>query len=121
MHQPRFAGAVAGVQVPSVGELPVFVLHQLPGTPVVPVYVGCDPAEDNAEAEFVCREDGQDGRERLRRSPDDIDESDPESEWAIELGFGNYVFEAHLGDEEVRTKPVTVRPVFRRVQLGKPS
>ncbi|MEH0416624.1 caspase family protein [Streptomyces sp. B21-083] len=121
MHQPSFAGPVANVQVPSVGELPVFVLHQLAGTPVVPVYVGCDPAEDNAEAEFVCREDGQDGRERLRRAAGDIDTDDPECEWAIELGFGNYVFEAHLGDHEVRTKPVTVRPVFRRVQLGKPS
>ena len=121
MHQPSFAGPVANVQVPSVGELPVFVLHQLAGTPVVPVYVGCDPAEDNAGAEFVCREDGQGGRERLRRPPVDNNGDGSECEWAIELGFGNYVFEAHLGDDEVRTKPVTVRPVFRRVQLGKQS
>ncbi|MCX5562535.1 caspase family protein [Streptomyces sp. NBC_00038] len=117
MHQPEFAGAVAGVQVPSVGELPIFVLHQLPGPPVVPVYVGCASARDNAEAEFVCRENGL---ERLRRAAEDIDDSAPESEWAIELRFGNYDFEARLGDQDVRTKSITVRPVFRRVQLVKP-
>jgi len=117
MHQPQFAGAVAGVQVPSVGELPVFVLHELADPPVVPVYVGCQHAEDNAEAEFVCREGGQ---ERLRRAPGDVDEEDPQSEWAIELRFGNYDFEARLGDHDVLTKSVTVRPVFRRVQLVKP-
>ena len=117
MHEPRFAGAVAGVQVPSVGELPIFVLHRLPGPPVVPVYVGCEPAHDNADAEFVCREDGL---ERLRRQVGDVDDADPESEWAIELRFGNYDFEARLGDQDVRTKTVTVRPVFRRIQLVKP-
>ncbi|MFF3612085.1 caspase domain-containing protein [Streptomyces sp. NPDC002580] len=117
MHQPEFAGAVAGVQVPSVGELPVFVLHELPGPPVVPVYVGCERAQENAEAEFVCREGGL---ERFRRPAGAADEEDPESEWAIELRFGEYDFEARLGDEDVRTKSVTVRPVFRRVQLVKP-
>ncbi|MET7703313.1 caspase family protein [Streptomyces sp. NPDC005485] len=117
MHERQFAGAVAGVQVPSVGELPIFVLHLLPGPPVVPVYVGCDPAQDNADAEFVCREDGL---ERLRRQPDHADGADPECEWAIELRFGNYDFEAHLADQDVRIKTVTVRPVFRRVQLVKP-
>ncbi|MEW2399375.1 caspase family protein [Streptomyces sp. NPDC046862] len=113
LHQPCFAGAVAGVQVPSVGELPVFVLHQLPGPPVVPVYVGCEPAQDNAEAEFVCSEGGC---ERLRRALADVDDTDPESEWAIELRTGTYDFEARLGDH-VLTKSVTVRPVFRRVHL----
>ncbi|MET7851997.1 caspase family protein [Streptomyces avermitilis] len=116
MHQPCFAGLVAGVQVPSVGELPVFVLHQLAGPPVVPVYVGCDPAQDNAEAEFVCLEGG---RERLRRTPNDVDDTDPESEWAIELSFGDYDFQARLGERDVRTKTITVRPVFRRVHLVK--
>jgi hypothetical protein len=117
MHQPEFAGAVAGVQVPSVGELPVFVLHQLPGPPVVPVYVGCERAQENAEAEFVCREGGL---ERLRRPAGAAGEADPESEWAIELRFGQYDFEARLGDQDVRTKSITVRPVFRRIQLVKP-
>ncbi|MFC7259235.1 caspase family protein [Streptomyces lutosisoli] len=117
MHQPQFAGAVAGVQVPSVGELPVFVLHELPGPPVVPVYVSCERAEENADAEFVCREDGH---ERLRRAPGDVNGSDPQSEWAIELRFGNYDFEARLGERDVRTKSITVRPVFRRVHLVKP-
>ncbi|MET9897250.1 caspase family protein [Streptomyces sp. NPDC006446] len=117
MHQPQFAGAVAGVQVPSVGELPVFVLHELPGPPVVPVYVGCERAQENAEAEFVCREGGH---ERLRRPAGAVGEADPESEWAIELRFGEYDFEARLGEQDVRTKSITVRPVFRRVQLVKP-
>ncbi|MET9384786.1 caspase family protein [Streptomyces sp. NPDC002928] len=116
MHQRRFAGAVVGVQVPSVGELPVFVLHRLPGPPLVPVYVGCGCAEDNAAAEFVCREGGH---ERLRRAAGQADDADPQSEWAIELRFGNYDFEARLGDQDVRTKSITVRPVFRRIHLGK--
>ncbi|MEU5339638.1 MULTISPECIES: caspase family protein [unclassified Streptomyces] len=121
MRQPRFAGAVAGVQVPSVGELPVFVLHELAGPPVVPVYVGCDPAEDNAQAEFVCKEAGagdEAGPERLRRAAGECDDGDPQSEWAIELSFGDYDFEARLG-QEVRRKSITVRPVFRRVKLEK--
>jgi hypothetical protein len=117
MHQPQFAGAVAGVQVPSVGELPVFVLHRLPDLPVVPVYVGCEPVTDNAEAEFVCRENGT---ERLRRAAQDIDGEDPECEWAIELAAGNYDFEAQLGPQEVRKKSAAVHPVFRRVKLVKP-
>ncbi|WP_406334887.1 caspase domain-containing protein [Streptomyces sp. NBC_00203] len=117
MHQPQFAGAVAGVQVPSVGELPVFILHELPGPPVVPVYVSCECAQENADAEFVCREDGH---ECLRRAPGDVNEADPQSEWAIELRFGNYDFEARLGERDVRTKSITVRPVFRRVHLVKP-
>lgn len=116
MHQPRFAGAVAGVQVPSVGELPVFVLHRLPGPPVVPVYVCCEPAQDNAEAEFVCSEHGS---VRMRRTPKDVDGDDPESEWFIELSYGDYDFEARLHDQ-VRSKSITVRPVFRRVRLGQP-
>ncbi|MGW0821312.1 caspase family protein [Streptomyces sp. NPDC002845] len=116
MRQPRFAGAVAGVQVPSVGELPVFDLHQLTGPPVVPVYVGCKPEADNAQAEFVCLEAGH---ERLRRARDDIDDMAPESEWAIELSCGHYDFEARLGDHEVRTTSIMVRPVFRRLRLGK--
>lgn len=116
MHQSQLAGAVAGVQVPSVGELPVFVLHRLPGAPVVPVYVGCEPAEDNAEAEFVCLENGLECR---RRAAQDIDGENPECEWAIELAAGTYDFEAQLGTREVRRKSAVVYPVFRRVRLVK--
>ncbi|NEW69890.1 caspase family protein [Streptomyces rhizosphaericus] len=117
MQQPKFAGAIAGVQVPVVGELPIFVLHQLSQPPVVPVYVGCAGAEENSVTEFICR---QAGVERLRRTADDSDIGNRESEWSIELAFGDYEFEAKVSAQDVRTKSITVRPVFRRVRLVKP-
>lgn len=91
MKQPVFAGTVAGVQVPTVGELPVFDLHYLNDPPVIPVYVGCQQAADNATSAFVCRKRG---RERLRRDVADIDGEHPDADWPIELPFGEYVFEA---------------------------
>lgn len=119
MRQPQFAGAVAGVQVPTVGELPVFDLHQLPGTPVVPVYVGCNEPRENALARFVCR---QGGLEQLRRLPDETgaadDADDTAGEWSIELAFGEYEFEAQLSELDVRRKLVSVRPAYRRVRLA---
>lgn len=111
MRQPQFAGAIAGVQVPTVGELPVFELHQLPGAPVVPVYVGCNEPRENALARFACR---QGGLEQLQRPP--VDGGD--GEWTIELAFGEYEFEAWLSEQDVRTKLVAVRPSYRRVRLG---
>lgn len=116
LKQPVFAGRVAGVQVPVVGELPGFDVHELIGLPVVPVYVGCAPPEGNATAEFVCR---QDGAERLRRARDAVaDAGDPLAEWAVELEFGEYEFVATLDAGEVRSRSLTVRPAYRRVRLG---
>jgi hypothetical protein len=117
MRQPQFAGAVAGVQVPTVGELPVFDLHQLPGAPVVPVYVGCNEPQYNAVAEFVCR---QGGLERLRRPPAEagMDEDLADDEWSIELAFGEYEFEAQVSEQDVRVKSVSVRPAYRRIRLA---
>ncbi len=122
MKEPQFAGAFAGVQVPNVMEMPVFDLHQLPGAPIVPVYVGCQEPGANAGAEFVCR---QAGLEQLRRAAVDMDglddDDDADSEWAIELAFGEYEFEAQLGAQDVRTKSITVRPSHRRVRLAATS
>ena len=125
MRQPQFAGAIAGVQVPTVGELPVFDLHHLTGPPVVPVYVGLDEPTDNALAEFVCR---QGGAERLRRRPVDAGTAPAGEplfgaggaggEWSIELAFGEYEFEALLGELDVRRKLVAVRPAYRRIRLA---
>ncbi|MCX4825314.1 caspase family protein [Streptomyces sp. NBC_01142] len=118
MKQPRFAGAMSGVQVPTVGELPVFDLHHLPGLPVVPVHVGCSPPEDNAVAEFTCR---QPWREELRRTAAEVDDEDPNREWSLELTFGDYDFEAKVGAQDVRTAAsAEVRPPFRFIELGKP-
>lgn len=115
LKQPVFAGKVAGVQVPVVGELPVFDLHELTAAPIVPVYVGCSPPEVNATAEFVCR---QAGSERLRRAVADVDSEDPQAEWAFDLEFGEYEFAATLAPGEVRTKTLTVRPSYRRISLA---
>jgi hypothetical protein len=115
MRQPQFAGTIAGVQVPTVGEMPVFELHQLPGAPVVPVYVGCDEPQNNAVAQFVCR---QGGLEQLRRAPVDDGETDANGEWSIELAFGEYEFEALISAQDVRTKSISVRPAYRRVRLA---
>lgn len=115
MKQPQFAGTAVGVQIPTVSEMPGFILHTLPADPVVPVYVGCQPGE-NSQAEFVCRSNGQ---ERERRPLAEVDAADPEREWAIELELGDYEFEAQLGNA-VRTKEVAVRPVYKRVKLVAP-
>jgi hypothetical protein len=115
MRQPQFAGAIAGVQVPTVGEMPVFELHQLPGAPVVPVYVGCNEPHYNAVAEFVCR---QGGLEHLRRAPADVEGDDANGEWTIELAFGEYEFQALVSEQDVRTKSISVRPAYRRVRLA---
>ena len=115
LKQPVFAGKVAGVQVPVVGELPVFDVHELTAAPVVPVYVGCAPPEVNATAEFVCR---QAGSERFRRAVADVDSDNPQAEWAVDLEFGEYEFAATLAAGEVRTKRLTVRPSYRRISLA---
>ncbi|MBT2510546.1 caspase family protein [Streptomyces sp. ISL-98] len=117
MKKPQFAGAISGVQVPTVGEMPVFDLHQLPDVPIVPVYVGCLPSEDNAVAEFTCR---QPGRADLRRAAAEIDEEDPTREWSLELTFGNYEVEARISAEDVRARSIEARPPFRLIELGKP-
>lgn len=115
MKQPLFAGVVAGVQVPTVGEMPVFDLHQLPGPPVVPVYVGCMAPEENRLADFSCR---RAGFEQRQRAAADVDDEEPDSEWFVELVFGDYEFEARVGPQDVRTKSITVRPSHRRIRLG---
>jgi hypothetical protein len=116
MKQQVFAGTVAGVQAPTVGELPVFDLHYLSDPPVVPVYVGCQQVADNAESTFVCRRSGQ---ERLRRDVADVDGERPDADWPIDLPFGEYEFEARVrGGPDVWSKTLTVRPVYRKVKLG---
>jgi Caspase domain len=119
LNEPRFAGAVAGVQVPAVGELPVFPVHHLIDLPVVPVYVGCLPPESNGQAEFVCRQAGQEPP-LLRRTLAEIDPDDPTSQWLVDLRYGDYEFEARIAPDEVRLRSLQVRPQYRRVQLSRP-
>jgi hypothetical protein len=116
MKQPVFAGTLAGVQVPTVGELPVFDLHFLREPPVVPVYVGCQQITDTLTSAFVCI---QNGVEKARRDPEDIDGETLDADWPLNLPFGEYVFEASAGQgRPVWTKSLTVRPVYRKVRLG---
>lgn len=115
MKQPVFAGEMAGVQVPVTGELPVFNIHYLTGTPQVPVYVTCEPPADNQVAEFVCL---QEGTEKARRTLNQIDPEKPLLEWFLHLPYGEYEFRAEIAARaEARSTRATVRPVFRRVPL----
>lgn len=117
MSQLVRSGMIAAdKQVPTVGELPVFDLHYLRDPPVVPVYVGCDEAADNATSAFVCRKSGH---EWLRRDVSDIDGEHPDADWPIDLAYGEYGFEALVGGgREVWSKTLTVRPPYRKVKLG---
>jgi hypothetical protein len=114
MKERSFAGVIAGVQVPVVGEMPVFEFHHLPGPPMVPVYITCLPSQDNAVAEFVCRNHGQVQSRRLKT---EIDVSNPTAEWAFELLFGDYEFEASVAMQDIRCAQINVRPTYRRVKL----
>jgi hypothetical protein len=113
MTQPTFAGKLAGVQVPTVRELPIFDLHELTKPPVVPVYVGCKNPLYNQAADFCCLRHGQlfDQRSATSASPDD-----PFAEWPVSLEFDRYDFEAKVAGD-VWCKSIEVRPTYRRVRL----
>jgi Caspase domain len=113
MAQPAFAGKLAGVQVPTVRELPIFDLHQLTGPPVVPVYVGCRDPVYNQSADFFCLRQGQLFDQRLAVS---VDPDDPYAEWPVNLEFDRYDFSANVANDTWR-KSIDVRPIYRRVRL----
>lgn len=114
MTQPTFAGKLAGVQVPTVRELPIFDLHELAVLPVVPVYVGCKVPVYNQTADFLCRLNGTICAER---SAANADPDDPWAEWTLNLVYDHYDFEAAVAGN-VWLKSVTVRPTYIRVKLG---
>ena len=114
MAQPTFAGKLAGVQVPTVRELPVFDLHQLARPPVVPVYVTCRNPLYNQAADFLCRRGGSLCAERPAA---EVDPDDPWAEWTVDLVFNRYDFEAKVGGD-VWLKSMDVRPTYRRVRLA---
>ncbi|MEU2073523.1 caspase family protein [Streptomyces sp. NPDC013489] len=116
MRAIPFAGTLAGAAVPASPESFDFDFHELRGDPVVPVYVGCDPAEDNARAEFVCRHPAQEER---RRPPPADGEAD-DGEWPLFLPFGRYEVEALLGPGDTRRETFDARPPMFRVVLGRP-
>jgi hypothetical protein len=118
MKEPVFAGALAGVQVPAVNAMPVFDIHELNDLPVVPVYVGCVPHDENETAEFVCR---RNGAEFSRRLVGDADPMDPTGRWLLDLMLGTYEFEARLGPGDVRVQSREIRPIFRTVELERPE
>jgi len=113
MAQPTFAGKLAGVQVPTVRELPVFDMHQLTSLPIVPVYVGCREPIYNQTADFLCRRNGMICAERPAAS---ADFDDPQAEWTVDLVFDRYDFEAAVAGH-VWFKSMDVRPTYRRVRL----
>lgn len=116
MGERILAGLVPGVQTPAVNAMPVFAIHQLTAPPVVPVYVTCTPPEDNDAAEFVCR---RDGAEASRRAAGAADPADPTGRWLLELPLGEYEFEARVAPGDVRVRSREIRPIFRRIDLGK--
>ena len=96
-------------QVSSTDSLTRFTLHYLEGPPIVPVVIGCQPAEANAVADLSYGE----GAARVPR-----DERDA-SDWYVEMAEGRYRFAAAFSqgpfhDQEVE-RPV--RPAFRLVRI----
>ncbi|MFD9335449.1 caspase family protein [Streptomyces sp. NPDC060028] len=116
MKEPAFAGSLTGAGTPVSPESFEFDFHELRGDPIVPVYIGCRPEEDNALAEFVCRGDGQEPR---RRPPPVAGEEPDISEWALFLPFGRYEVEAVLGDGDVRADRLDARPPLFRIGLAR--
>ncbi|HEY9373731.1 caspase family protein [Streptomyces sp.] len=117
MQAPWFAGTLTGAAAPGSMESFEFGFHELRGDPVVPVFVGCRPEEDNARAEFICRHPDQPEQRRPPPAPDD----EPDlREWALFLPFGRYRMEAVLGPEDTRTKEFDARPPMFHVVLAKP-
>jgi hypothetical protein len=116
MRRPVDVGDHLPVQVAPAGELVTFELHVLDGPPRVPVYVQCDPPNDNERAEFHCKRGGNDVSSRPLGA---IDPADPERDWELELDLGDYEFTASFpaGDSE-RTERRFIRPTFRIVKLG---
>ncbi|MEV0937769.1 caspase family protein [Streptomyces phaeochromogenes] len=117
MKEPPFAGVLAGSAVPVSPESFDFDFHELRKDPVVPVYIGCRPKEDNALAEFVCRRRGHPVRRRMPPSPGD----EPDlREWALFLPLGRYKVEAVLGAADVRKDELDARPPLFRIGLARP-
>lgn len=117
MKEPSFAGTLTGAATPVSPESFEFDFHELRGDPIVPVYIGCRPKEDNALASFTCRADGQEPR---RRPPPPPAEEPDTGEWALFLPFGPYEVEAVLGDGDVRRDRLDARPPLFRVGLARP-
>ncbi|MEV4331688.1 caspase family protein [Streptomyces sp. NPDC049597] len=117
MREPSFAGTLAGAAVPVSPESFDFDFHELQAEPIVPVYIGCRPKEDNARAEFTCRRHGQEER---RRPPPAPGEEPDLSEWALFLPFGRYQVEAVLGPEDLRREELDARPPLFRIGLARP-
>jgi hypothetical protein len=113
MTERTFAGKLAGVQVPTVTELPVFELHQLTELPVVPVYVGCRDPVYNQTADFRCMRQGQLCDQRPAAN---VDPDDPLAEWPVNLEFDRYDFKAMVA-ADVWSKSIEVRPTYRRIRL----
>ncbi|MGW7088968.1 caspase family protein [Streptomyces sp. NPDC054871] len=117
MKEPSFAGTLTSAATPVSAESFDFDFHELRRDPVVPVYIGCRPKEDNALAEFICR---RDGHEERRRPPPESGEEPDVREWALFLPFGRYEVEADLGPGDVREDQLDARPPLFRIGLAKP-
>ncbi|WP_319453212.1 MULTISPECIES: caspase family protein [unclassified Mycobacterium] len=113
LKEPSFAGRLTLAQVPVANNLTSYELHRLRGLPSVPVYVGCETPDENAQAKFICRTGGV---EKEVREPDGND-----GQWVLELPFGDYEFEAIVTPTDIRTKSQTVRPISRRLTLVAPQ
>ena len=114
MERRVLAGNAVHAQAPTVTDLAVFDLHYLPGEPVVPVYVSCDPPEDNSGVEFVCSRDGQ---VQSRRTLLDVNADDPAAEWYLELVRGDYQFDVVDAGRGIRSIKKGLRPAFTPVKF----
>jgi hypothetical protein len=98
-------------QVSQVDGLVPFVLHYIDGRPLVPVTIGCQPAEANGAADLTYSDPG--GSNPIRREP-----IEP-SEWDVDIEEGKYVFSARFAGGRYHDNRVErhVRPPYRRVPI----
>ena len=122
MRRPVMAGDAALAQVPTANEVSDFEVQELAGDPRVPVYVSCLPPEDSMLADFSCRRQLAGGAvlaappTTLSRPCTEVD-AEHDGEWYLEVGPGDYRFEADLRDGKPRSRDATVWPPHVTVRL----
>jgi len=115
MRRPVMAGTAALAQIPTANEVSDFEVHELAGDPRVPVYVSCLPPEDSLLADFSCRSGAA---VVLSRPCGEVDpEQEGDGEWYLEVGPGDYHFEADLRDGRPRARDAFAWPPHLTVRL----
>jgi hypothetical protein len=103
----EFRSGADRVQIPAVGDQSKVELHYL-AEPKVPVEVYCEPDRYTAEAVFTCRSHGAEVPGLPEKGA---------AHWAIELGAGEYEFQASGNGFRTGSTSQYVRPAYRVVRV----